>query len=254
MPVKKKVVKKKIVKRPAKKAGQTISQTVNIHLAQKSKTKSGGRSKKTPSGTPLENRISSGYILQGAPIQPSYQPQFTKTEDRQLLIEDLKRQFPLLTYKPSQSQPMITDGSDFFQPSEQITAPIIQEQSETFSQSQPSESYQIPESVPIVRRPVGKTEEEKTAISTDKLKQYGFPPRIAQKGSTARDDDITQIVDIMYKANREQNANITAADLKRVYGIDGESVKKRLQEKTGMISVRRKKESKIPSLSDFNIV
>jgi hypothetical protein len=245
MPQKKKIVKKKITKSIPRK-GQVISQTVNVHVGGKSKSKSGTKQKRAVKATPPENRQSSGYILPQIPswqVNPSYQPQFQKPEDRQLLIEDLKRQFPLLTYTPQ--QPAITQ---YGEPSIQE---IPEEESTTFAQdvpqpiilSPPSEKQRIPSK--------GKSKEELTAISKDKLNSLGFPDRIAVSGAN-RSSDIDAVVQMMIDANRSGN-KVYAIDLQRVYGIKSETVSQREQKLTGIQKERRPRKSEIPTLEEYNL-
>jgi hypothetical protein len=246
MAQKKKVVKKKITKAKGQKA-QTITQTVNVNVSGKTKTKSGGRRKKALKGTPPENRISTGYILPGTPawqINPSAQPQFQKQEDRQLLLEDFKRQFPLLGYTPQ--QPAITQFG------EETSKPIIEEtpteytidegeglsRTSTFTSELPAQPISL---MPPSQKktPQGKNEDEKTALSKQKLASLGFPDRISVSGSN-RSGDIDVVVQMMINSNKS-GGNVKAADLNRVYGIDGTTIARREEKLTGIQKERRQK-------------
>ncbi len=258
MPAKKKIVKKKISK---PKTGQVIKQSVTVHLGSKTKKVGGGsgKAKKKVVGTPPEYRQSSGYILPGAPtiqVNPSYQPQFQKIEDRQLLIEDLKRQFPLLTYTPQ--QPSIT------QYGEEPSTPIIRETETEYSfMPEPPTNIsvgregELPPSSVVLSPPKQKnpsqrkSEEEKIAQSREKLNNLGFPERIAVSGAN-RSSDIDAVVQMMINANRA-GGNVKAIDLFRVYGIDGTTTSRREEKLTGIQKERRPKKSQIPTLEEYNL-
>jgi hypothetical protein len=262
MAQKKKIVKKKITKQK----GQVIKQTVNVNVSggvkSKSKSKSGGRGKKKVVGTPPENRQSSGYILPSIPswqLNPSNQPQFQKIEDRQLLIEDLKRQFPLLGYTPQQPQqqaPRITQGEPSFTvPEEEALSeysfapppskPFIEEVLSEYTQSSSPISL-IPPPVEKISR--AKTEEEKMELTNQKLARLGFPDSIAPSGSY-RSSDIRAVVELYLKHRNEVNQK----DLERKYKITSKTVSKYEQLITG-IQKEKRKSSKIPTLEEYNLV
>lgn len=247
---------------------QHIKQVVNVNISKPaSKRKSSGGRKQLVN---IPKTPSSGFIL---PQYPPQVNQFLQPQDRMLLVEDIKKQFPLLTYQPPQEQPkLITDGgykaqiiqeptmptfSESSAGSENIefqisditpTVPISKEPKPIRIRAPPSES--IPLDVGVTRRGA-KPPSIKITDTKSKLSQYNFPERIANKGTTARESDIDAIVEMMYNSNTNQNANISAADLQRAYGISSGAVKKRLERITGLKSIRS---SKIPTLKEYNLV
>ena len=274
MPAKKKIVKRKPTK---PRAGQVIKQTVTVNVGSKAKSKSRGKAKKKMEATPPEYRQSSGYILPSVPswqLNPSAQPQFQKPESNQLLIDDMKRQFPLLAYSAQQQyQPRITQGeTSFAMPEEDVMSeysipaqkPVgIEEIPQTeYSQSggfsrTPSIISEappitlVPPSAEKQKKPKGGTAED-IAKSKAKLEQYGFPDTISRERGLSREADITTVVELMINANK-QGANISAADLHRVYGIDGTTVKNKKEKITGISQPKREK-SKIPNPREYNLV
>lgn len=265
MAYKKKVGKKSKKEKVTKTKSQTIRQTVNINIP---KTVS----KKRTSGGRIKNTVkpeSSGFILPGPQIvqQPYLPPQ-----EKYMLIEDIKRSLPQLTYQPPPPQ-MIEDGGYVAKIEK---APTVKEP--TFSESSGAENidFQIQDITPTVPiasmggkaptyprlqagiekepKPIrirAPPSESKITDTKSKLSQYNFPERIANKGTTARESDIDAIVEMMYNSNTNQNANISAADLQRAYGISSGAVKKRLERITGLKSIRP---SKIPTLKEYNLV
>lgn len=261
---KKKPVPKKQVSKS--KSGVVAKASVVVNIGGKSGGKSQSKKKTMIKGTPEEFRKSSGYILpqysqptiiQSPPSTVQYLP--APTTNQYLFGEKQKQ----ITY-PQQQQitfPEQTDKGHF-----SVEEPKATEDNVSVISEVPSfniEDVSQPENVKAPSLPksgttrvggnIAKTEEEKLQISRDKLSNYGFPDKIANKGTVGRDSDIDAVVQIMYNAN-QQGAGITAADLNRVYGIDGGSVKVRLEKITGIKQIgRRKPVSKIPTLEEYNL-
>lgn len=251
--------KKKPKKKVAK--GAIAKASVVVNIGGRRGGKSQPRKKSMIKGTPEEYRKSSGYILSQPPTTIIQQPpsvQYLPAPSTNPYLLGNTPQTQLLTYEAPyrEQQKLITQKAEepkYMSVEEPPTTNVnIQDISET---APIPKMREMPERMPIRRGgTVGKTVEEKSSVSREKLNTYNFPERIANKGTVARDSDIDAIVQMMYDANTKQNANISATDLNRVYGIAGSSVKSRLEKISGMKSVGRTKASKIPKLSEYNLV